>query len=205
MVYGEGHLRTSTASSRQAERNSGRGVQSNEGQVRLDALPTSLSVCRLQAGPAPLEVDLFASRLSNQLPTVVSWRPDPKTMATDAFVLDWKNMKAYTNLPWSLVGRVLAQAQQQEADLTHIACIWKAQPWYPALLEMCRDFPRVLPERHDLIQPTHPISMPKVLPQLAAWSISGNSTKSKAFGEGYRTHARIIEREVLKTSESQLD
>ena len=33
----------------------------------------------------PLEVDLLASRLSNQLPRYFSWRPDPLAEATDAF------------------------------------------------------------------------------------------------------------------------
>ena len=59
----------------------------------------------------PLEADLFASRLSTQLPSFVSWRPDPEAMATDAFTLDWVNMKAYANPPWSVVSRMLTQAQ----------------------------------------------------------------------------------------------
>ena len=57
----------------------------------------------------PLEVDLFASRLTTQLPSFVSWRPDPEAMATDAFTIAWTGLKAYANPPWSLVGRVLAQ------------------------------------------------------------------------------------------------
>ena len=36
----------------------------------------------------PLEVDLFASRLSNQLTRYFSWRPDPLAEATDAFSPD---------------------------------------------------------------------------------------------------------------------
>ena len=34
----------------------------------------------------PLEVDLFASRLTTQLPVFYSWRPDPSAKATDALV-----------------------------------------------------------------------------------------------------------------------
>ena len=30
------------------------------------------------------EIDLFASRLSNQLPSYYSWKPDPKSLETDA-------------------------------------------------------------------------------------------------------------------------
>ena len=118
----------------------------------------------------PLEVDLFASRLSTQLPMFVNWRPDPEAMATDAFTLDWKAMKAYANPPWSVAGRVLAQVQQQKADLVLVAPVWKTQTWYPALLGMCWDFPRIIAKRCDLFQPTHPRSMPDVLPQRAVWS-----------------------------------
>ena len=106
----------------------------------------------------PLEVDLFASRLSTQIPTFVSWRPDPEAMATDAFTLDWKGLKAYANPP-----TVLAQVQQQEADLTLVARVWKTQTWYPALLSMCWDFPRIIAKRDDLFQPTHPLSMQQQL------------------------------------------
>ena len=38
----------------------------------------------------PLEIDLFASRLTFQLPWFFSWRPDPQTAAVDAFQQDWR-------------------------------------------------------------------------------------------------------------------
>ena len=34
-------------------------------------------------------IDLFATRLTNQLKSHVSWRPDPQAVATDAFSIDW--------------------------------------------------------------------------------------------------------------------
>ena len=52
MVHGERHLCTSTTPGREAERNSRRGVQGDERQVRLDALPENLSDNRAQAGPS---------------------------------------------------------------------------------------------------------------------------------------------------------
>lgn len=36
----------------------------------------------------PSGIDLFASRLTKQLPKFVSWKPDPKALGTDAFTLD---------------------------------------------------------------------------------------------------------------------
>ena len=51
----------------------------------------------------PLQVDLFASRLSTQLPSFVNWRPDPEARATDAFTVTWTGPKAYANPTWGLV------------------------------------------------------------------------------------------------------
>ena len=47
-------------------------------------------------------VNPFASRLSSQLPRFFSWRPDPSAVATDAFLQDWKELRAYANPPWTL-------------------------------------------------------------------------------------------------------
>ena len=60
----------------------------------------------------PLEVDLFSSRLTHQLPTYIGWRPDLMAMTTDAFTVDWSELRAYVNPLWSLIGRVLAQKHQ---------------------------------------------------------------------------------------------
>jgi len=40
----------------------------------------------------PLTTDLFASRLSPQLPAFISWKPDPLTITTDAFSVDWSSL-----------------------------------------------------------------------------------------------------------------
>ena len=48
----------------------------------------------------PLEVDMFASRLTHQLPRYFSWNLDPVVEATDAFVQDWSPFRGYANPPW---------------------------------------------------------------------------------------------------------
>ena len=87
----------------------------------------------------------------------------------------------YANPPWNLVGRVLNRAQLQQVTLVLVAPVHKSQPWYPILLEVLVDFPILLPYMEDLIIPTHPEGVPAVLPQLAAWLISGNVSKTKKF------------------------
>ena len=64
--------------------------------------PKVFNKINLRTGP--LQVDLFASRLTHQLREYVSWRPDPEAVATDAFTLDWTRFKGYANPPWNLIG-----------------------------------------------------------------------------------------------------
>ena len=135
----------------------------------------------------PLEIDLFASRLTTQLPDYVSWRPDPLAVTTNAFTIDWSEWKGYANPPWNLIGKVLSQTHKQQAELVLVAPVWKAQPWYPVLLKMLIQIPLLIPPKEDLIQPTHEINRPEVTPQLAVWVISGNDTRSASFRKKLQT------------------
>ena len=65
----------------------------------------------------PLEIDLFASRMTYQLPRFFSWRPDPQAAAVDAFQQDWSQLRGYANPPWCLVGRVLSKVESQQAQV----------------------------------------------------------------------------------------
>ena len=46
-----------------------------------------LTLQALQNKWGPVDIDLFASRLTKQLPRFVSWKPDPLSEAVDAFSL----------------------------------------------------------------------------------------------------------------------
>ena len=129
----------------------------------------------------PLQVDLFASRLTHQLQNYVSWRPDPEAMATDAFTLDWTQFQGYANPPWNLIGRVLSHVRNQKAQVTLVAPIWRSQIWYPTLLEMAIQIPLHLPNTPSLIMPTHRVNEPDIIPPLAAWVISGIDSEVKTF------------------------
>ena len=89
----------------------------------------------------PLEVDLFASRLTNQCQCYYSWRSDPFAEAIDAFLQDLSTVKGFANPPWSLIPQVLNQTQTQEADIVLVTPLWKAQPWYALLFSMLVDWP----------------------------------------------------------------
>jgi len=132
----------------------------------------------------PLSTDLFASRLSSQLPVFVSWRPDPLAVATDAFTQDWNTFpeRLYANPPWGLIGRVLSLIQTQGVqELVLVAPVWKAQAWYPLLLQMLVRVPILIPQSPDTIQPVCQNNLPDIIPQLAVWVISANNVKAATF------------------------
>ena len=64
----------------------------------------------------PLEVDLFASRLSTQLPRFYSWRPDPCSEAVYAFSQDWSKVRGYA-FPF------LCSSRPQPQAVTRPSCV----------------------------------------------------------------------------------
>ena len=58
----------------------------------------------------PLEVDLFASRVTFQLPHFVSWKPDPQAIATDGFLMNWRDFRGYAFPPLICPRRALLTA-----------------------------------------------------------------------------------------------
>lgn len=69
----------------------------------------------------PLEVNLFASRLTYQMRCFFSWRLDPLAEVVDAFQPDWSPFRGFANPPWCLISRALRQACLQKAQLVLIA------------------------------------------------------------------------------------
>ena len=69
---------------------------------------------QIQAQMGPCEVDLFAFRLTKQLPGFYSWRPDPEAEGVDAFNQDWSQVRGFANPPWCLISRCLAQVKRNK-------------------------------------------------------------------------------------------
>ena len=112
----------------------------------------------------PLEVDLFVSRLTYQLPCYFSWRPDLLAEATDTFQQDWGPLKEFANPPWCFIERVLSQVMDQKAQVVLLAPVWKGQPWYLALLNMLWEFPRRIPPLPNLVQSPVELDLPVFTP-----------------------------------------
>ena len=96
---------------------------------------------QIQAAQDPLEVDLFASCLTNQLPRFYSWRPDPEAEATDAFMQDWTIYQGFANRPWCLIHHCLTKVRKQAGRIVLITPLWKTQSWFPIVPELLEDYP----------------------------------------------------------------
>ena len=59
------------------------GISTSEIFLRMVTVPSISQQKMSNIGKKP-EIDLFASRLSNQLPSYHSWKPDPDSIGTDA-------------------------------------------------------------------------------------------------------------------------
>ena len=129
----------------------------------------------------PCQVDLFASRLNNQLEKCVSWRPNSFAMTTNAFQISWSELKGYTFPPFALIGWCLQKIRTERCTVLLIAPYWKTQPWFPALLELLVDFPILLPEHKNLLRDPNNQPHPQKTLRLAAWKVSRNNTLQLEF------------------------
>ena len=93
------------------------------------------------------EIDTFASRLNYQTLPYVSWRPDPQTIAIDAFTLNWNYSFIYAFPPFSFISPVLQKILREKVEVIMIVPQWSAQPWYSQLARMLIEQPILLPQR----------------------------------------------------------
>jgi len=138
---------------------------------------------RIQSQMGPCKIDLFASCLTRQLPRYYSWRPDLEAEGTDAISQDWSTTRGYANPLWCLIPRCLSQMKQQRARLVMVTPLWRTQPWFPTILGVLEDYPRLLNSQEDLIMlPTdQDFIMDQGVPELVAWPISGNPSNHEEF------------------------
>ena len=87
---------------------------------------------RIEQSFGPHSVDMFATRDDALLPLFVSWRPDPDSIATDAFMFPMKNENPYCFPPVACIPRLLREVLHQQATITLVAPDWAA-PWTPDL------------------------------------------------------------------------
>ena len=131
------------------------------------------------------QIDLFASRLTAQLDTYMSWRPDPGAVATDALAQPWNLTRGYAFPPFALIGRCLRKVHKEKVpELVLITPIWPTQPWFPMLVSMAIRRPIQIPAAPDLLRnhrgESHPLIRQGSL-NLATWLVSGDYLQRKEF------------------------
>ncbi len=142
----------------------------------------------------PSKVDAFATPWNAQLPSFLSWHPQPGAMKTNAFSVNWGGLLAYCFPPFALIFKCLEKIRHEKALVVFVCPVWIGQPWFLLLLELSCDVPRLLPPSQDLLKSaldeSHPLIRNGAL-HLAVWRLSGDNTLSKGFGNGGRpTHGR---------------
>ena len=135
-------------------------------------------------------IDLFASRVSHQLPTYVAWRRDPYSdkyihTATNTFSITWKKEFHYTFPPFCLIIRVLNKIEKDKTKkLILITPCWQTQSWYPQILSMLIRKPVIRPLSEKLTTnpsaQTHPLAINQIF-ILVAWMVSGDICLRKKF------------------------
>ena len=103
-----------------------------------------------------LKIDLFATRLNTQLRTFVSYRPDPKCIAVNAFFLDWSKLDFYAFPPFGCLNRVLQKIYQDKAKDIVITLDWQSEPFYPRLIAMSVKTESIAPRETNLYLPSQP-------------------------------------------------
>ena len=134
------------------------------------------------------QIDMFASRLNKQIDKYVSWKRDPDALWINAFTNSWSDIYFYAFPPFSQIMRCLRKVLRDTAECLIIVPLWPTQIWYPELLKMLVDSPRILPPGNILSlvnsQRVHPL-MNKL--HLVACRLSGDPIKSETFRAKLRT------------------
>ena len=155
----------------------------------------------------PFSTDLFASFQNAQVGHFFSWKLDPQAAGIDALSQPWDKLQPYAFLPFALIGRCLQKAREERVvHLLLIAPQWPAQSWYPLLLDMLVDFPRILPNQpYILLKPrgeSHPLVIQDHL-TLAAWPVSGIPSRQVAFQTRLRNYTVPLGEEAQQNHTSR--
>lgn len=131
---------------------------------KLDTNSLHRALDQLQFEP---DIDLFASRINHQFPDYVSYKPDPKAVAVDAFTMKWSTLKFYAFPPFSVISLMLNKVITDKARGVCVIPDWPTQAWYPLVLQMKEREPIRLKARPELlILPSHPTKRHPLHPKL---------------------------------------
>jgi hypothetical protein len=137
-------------------------------------------ICMVWGTP---NIDLFATSRNNKLPVFFSPLPESVARATDAMSQNWDGMYAYAFPPFRFVTEVLHKVFRSQCEILLVAPCWPTQAWFPLLMSLLIDHPRVLPVSNRLLrQPGTSIfhESPGTL-RLHVWKLSSDPSKRQGF------------------------
>ena len=140
----------------------------------------------------PCDIDLFASSDNHQLPQYVSYLPDPKAVAVNAFSLSWTKLFPFIFCPLSIINRVLQKLEQDQAEAVIVAPLFTTQPWFPRLLQQVSAPPVLLPKVETiLLHPNNKSSHPLQKMTLGVFRVSGKNSVVHDFQMTLQTSSSI--------------
>ena len=147
------------------------------------------------------EIDLFVLRLSNQLPSYYSCKPDPNSLGTDALQQNWYHKSLYAFSPFALIHKELKKVEEEKvSSLIIVTPTWQTQSWYPELLRLSVRNPIILLLKDDLLKGPqnqhHPLIQNRTI-QLAVWVVSESVWQRKEYQKGRHTLLSHQEEKVL--------
>jgi hypothetical protein len=138
------------------------------------------------------QIDLFSAAWNRQLDKFISWQPQLDAMAVDAFTMDWGKLRGYAFPHFKLIHRCLLKIWRDQADALLLTPVWPAQPWWPTIMKLAYQPPRILkPVANLLSDPEgnpHPLLARGSL-LMVAWALSGKDSKTKAFRTKWSTYS----------------
>ena len=138
---------------------------------------------RIESLFGKIQIDLFASKLNNQISEYVSFKQDKNAIAIDAFSFNWNcNKQLYLFPPFCVIGRVLQKISKDKVNrILLVAPIWPTQIWFPTLLQQIVEqsyiFPRNCLQLPTQIDRKHPIRNLR----MGAFILSGNNSLIKDY------------------------
>ena len=105
----------------------------------------------------------------------------------------WSGLHLYAFPPFAMIPMILEKIVRDEAEVALIAPYWPQRPWFPKLLSLLVDLPRLLPCQKDLLtQPLSHQTHPRIESlHLSFWPLSGARLRRQAFLTGRQTSQQV--------------
>jgi hypothetical protein len=118
----------------------------------------------------PHHIDLFATSKDTKTTQFMSWKFDPKAVAQNALLQDWRHWgRLYVCPPWNLIPTILERLRRYQLQATIITPHWPGAIWYPTLQAMTKQAPLIL-NRNDVL--TASPKDPGILSKNPTWCLS---------------------------------